>query len=268
VGSGVRAVDIAADSSVLDDVALACHSFAPGTLVVLADGSTKPIDNVVVGDKVRTTGPATGKMVVRSVTAQHFNYDTDMADVTVRDASGHVSTIHTTQLHRFWDDSRGGGVDARALSPGDQLHAGDGVVLMVAVVRDWTAANWMYDITVDGVHTFYVGVGSSAILVHNCDLPGMPTDHAHFPSQQDALNAALQDNGVVTSDAPRAVYGQNPNMLGPNGGPSWQIDGLNSSGDLVTIEQHPPHFFNDTGTGFGPHYKGPDGFHYFWDGGG
>lgn len=60
------------------------HSFAPGTLVLMADGSHRPIEKVKVGDKVIATDPKTGKATARAVTALHTNQDTDLTDVTVK----------------------------------------------------------------------------------------------------------------------------------------------------------------------------------------
>ncbi|MEU6098672.1 hypothetical protein [Streptomyces sp. NPDC047079] len=42
----------------------------PGTKVLMADGSTKPIEKVKAGDKVVTTDPKTGETRVETVTAE------------------------------------------------------------------------------------------------------------------------------------------------------------------------------------------------------
>jgi hypothetical protein len=71
------------------ELGLVCHSFAPRTEVVMADGSLKQIADVKVGDRDRTTDPATGKAVVRMVTALH-HHDTDLADLVVRGCSDYL----------------------------------------------------------------------------------------------------------------------------------------------------------------------------------
>jgi hypothetical protein len=53
-------------------------------LVVLADGSTKAVIKVVVGDREHSTDPATVQTVVRTVTALHRN--DDPSDCTSSDA--------------------------------------------------------------------------------------------------------------------------------------------------------------------------------------
>ena len=151
------------------DLGFVCHSFAPSTLVVLADGTHKAIADVVVGDRVRATDPATGETVVRTVTRLHRNHDSDLTDITVRDGDGHLSVVHTTQLHRFWNNTRGGWVNAVDLKAGERLHGTDNVELVeVVAVHSSNDLQWMYDLTVDDVHTYYVVTGDNPILVHNC----------------------------------------------------------------------------------------------------
>lgn len=78
----------------------------------MADGGHNQIGDVQASDRVRTPDPKTGTTVVRPVTARHVDHDTDLADLTVRDAADHESTIHTTQHHKFWSDSRRAWIEA------------------------------------------------------------------------------------------------------------------------------------------------------------
>ncbi|NED79134.1 hypothetical protein G3I76_03365, partial [Streptomyces sp. SID11233] len=55
------------------DAGKACsvnNSFTPGTRVLMADGTTKAIKDVKVGDKVVATNPETGSRTVETVTAE------------------------------------------------------------------------------------------------------------------------------------------------------------------------------------------------------
>ncbi|MFV2013776.1 MULTISPECIES: Hint domain-containing protein, partial [unclassified Micromonospora] len=45
------------------------NSFTPGTKVLTADGTTKPIEQVKPGDKVIATDPETGTTSIETVTA-------------------------------------------------------------------------------------------------------------------------------------------------------------------------------------------------------
>jgi len=165
--SGTRA------SAASEDLTGSCHSFSGGTLVLMADGERKRIADVKVGDKVLATDPVTGKTTARTVTALHRNQDADLADLVVRDGSGKESIVHTTQHHRFWDDTSHRWVDAADLTIGDQLHVDDGSHVTVDSVVSLSGLESMYDLTVDDVHSYYVLAGDEPVLVHNCNLLGL-----------------------------------------------------------------------------------------------
>ena len=56
-------------------------------------------------------------------------------------------------------------------------------------------------------------------------------------------------------------FWDNPNMSG-----AMDITGMRQDSTLVFgMQWHPPHSWPDAGVSFGEHYKGPDGFHYFWN---
>ena len=45
------------------------------------------------------------------------------------------------------------------------------------------------------------------------------------------------------------MFGENPNLIGPNGEPWYQLDAINDDGDLVTIDNHANgHYFDDNNT--------------------
>jgi RHS repeat-associated protein len=46
-----------------------CNSFVPGTLVLMADGTSKPIEKLKLGDRVLATNPGTGKTSIQPVVA-------------------------------------------------------------------------------------------------------------------------------------------------------------------------------------------------------
>jgi hypothetical protein len=148
------------------------NSFTADTRVLMADGSTTPISQVTAGDRVRATDPETGATVTETVTRQLVHQDTELADLTVRDADGDTAVVHTTRHHPFWvDDSATGWVNAEDLQPDDRLHvSGDGTA-RVDSVRTFAGAQLMYDLTVDNVHTFYVEAGDTPVLVHNVSCP-------------------------------------------------------------------------------------------------
>jgi hypothetical protein len=143
------------------------NSFAPGTNIAMADGTTKPIDQVKTGDQVITTDPNTGNTTSKTVTATHINNDTDLADITVRDGQG-SHTIHTTQNHPFWDATTGTWTPAAGLRPGETLVTPDRTSVTVLKIETFDTAQDMYNLTVADIHTYYVVAGTTPVLVHNC----------------------------------------------------------------------------------------------------
>jgi|GEM_PF-685730 len=195
-----------AGGSRVDDVAGAAascarHSFAPDTRVRMADGTTKPIADVELGDEVLATDPQTGQSTARPVRLLHGHADRELTDVTVTDTTtGESTVVETTAHHPFWNATTGRWTDAADLRPGDRLRSPDGeTTQQVAAVRVWTGLTWMHDLTVDGVHTYYVVAADRPVLVHNC---GGYTDLYHGTSRQAADN--IRANGVDTGFSSRS----------------------------------------------------------------
>ncbi|MEH1055731.1 LamG-like jellyroll fold domain-containing protein [Micromonospora sp. CPCC 206171] len=144
------------------------HSFNPKTRVLMANGTSRPIEDVNVGDKVIATDPKTGKSEPKQVTQLHRNIDKDLTDLVVRDQKGKTSKIKTTQHHPFWNASDRKWDDAKDLKPGTALLVrGKGAVTVVAVANRFGAEE-MRDLTVEGTHTYYVVADDEPVLVHNC----------------------------------------------------------------------------------------------------
>ena len=141
-------------------------SFAPGTRVLMADGRTKPIGAIRVGDEVLATDPETGRTLGEPVTALHRNLDTELADVVVATPGGR-RTISTTRHHPFWNATVGDWTDAGDLRPRNVLGAYADHA-RVAWVHRYTGARFMHNLTVGDLHTYYVMAGATAVLVHNC----------------------------------------------------------------------------------------------------
>jgi hypothetical protein len=133
----------------------------------MADRTTKPIDQVKVGDRVLATDPVTGKMSGRPVTAVLIHHDNDLVDLIVKDPSGRTTVLHTTMSHPVWDKNRRAFVETGRLSPGDVLQDLHTRLTVVATVPLIGGQN-MYDLSVSAVHTFHVESGSASVLVHNC----------------------------------------------------------------------------------------------------
>jgi RHS repeat-associated protein len=134
------------------------NSFSLDTRVLLADGTTKPISEVRVGDKVLATDPETGATRAEEVTALHVNTDTALVDLTVDTADGHAVTVHTTEEHPFWSPQRQQWIDAGDLEPGEFLGAEKSRgTATVEHARAFTGRQTMYNLTVADLHTYYRG---------------------------------------------------------------------------------------------------------------
>ncbi|GGK51233.1 hypothetical protein GCM10010094_09330 [Streptomyces flaveus] len=161
---------IEAGVNAYEDVVTTCkvNSFPGDTRVLMADGSRKAIRDVREGDRVVAADPGTGRLRAESVT-DTFRHDTERL-VTIGLAGG--SSLDTTAGHKIRTSGRGW-VLASELRAGDRLISPDGTHRAVTGVRDRSglAPREVYDLTVDGLHTFYVrteGAGAADVMVHNC----------------------------------------------------------------------------------------------------
>ncbi len=147
-----------------------CNSFAPDTPVLMADGTTKPIKDIRIGDQVIATDPETGKTTPQTVTALHIHIDTNLTDLTVVGLGGIKGTLETTGHHKIWSETRQAWVPAAHLHVGEQLRtiSGDATI---ATTEPHIAAKVMHDLTVNTIHTYYVIAGTTPVLVHNCGGP-------------------------------------------------------------------------------------------------
>ena len=167
----VPATGVATNSGggVVDDLAGAACSFSGSTLVLMADGSRKPIEDVEVGDRVLATDPETGETAARDVTHLWVHQDT-VVDLIV---DGDVITA--TEDHPFWNDTDQKWQRADQLDEGDLVRSADGQLLRVDGLEEPTARSaTAYNLTVDDIHTYYVGAGDGSVLVHNTCGP-LPT---------------------------------------------------------------------------------------------
>jgi hypothetical protein len=146
------------------------HSFAPTTRVVMADGSTKPIAEINIGDKVKATDPATGKTEAKPVMALHLNRDKALTTVTLVAAGGATAVLATTQNHPFWDATSKTWVEAAKLVSGTSTtSSAEGAAQTVTRVDNHVGSQIMRDLTVADIHTYYVVAGGTPVLVHNDD---------------------------------------------------------------------------------------------------
>ncbi|MFF1449373.1 polymorphic toxin-type HINT domain-containing protein [Streptomyces sp. NPDC058274] len=228
------------------------NSFTPGTEVLMADGSTKPIEKIDLGDKVRATDPETGETSVQTITAEikgngvkhlvEITVDTDGAKGPVKD------TITATDGHPFWVPELGEWVDATDLKSGQWLETSSGTLVQITAVKRWTSQRaTVHNLTVSNVHTYYVVAGATPVLVHNCGVdpqsaPG-GKNGAAVSIKQVKMALGRADMSVAQYDIVHVpeirtagdglpAYGNSPHdgngrpNLGPRGRPVIQISNM------------------------------------------
>ncbi|MBB5920024.1 hypothetical protein FHR81_001054 [Actinoalloteichus hoggarensis] len=144
------------------------NSFAAGTEVLMADGSTKPIEEVEVGDEVLATDPTTGETGVQPVTATIVGDGVKhLVDITVVTEDGGSDTITATAEHPFWVADLNAWVDAEDLEPGHRFETADHRDASVTAIEAYAAPRQVHNLTVDRLGTYYVAAGTAPVLVHN-----------------------------------------------------------------------------------------------------
>jgi len=157
----------------LVDAAASCalggrKSFAADTPVLMADGTTKPIDHIRVGDQVLATDPYTGEQAAKTVTHVWVHTDT-LTDLALTDGT----TLTTTEDHPFWSATDHRFERADELAPGEKLLRADGHQATVTGLKPATSHQApAYNLTVADIHTYYVLAGDEPVLVHNGGVPG------------------------------------------------------------------------------------------------
>ncbi|TMR08216.1 hypothetical protein ETD86_48775 [Nonomuraea turkmeniaca] len=150
-----------------------CNSFTPDAEVLMADGTTKPISEVRVGDEVLATDPETGESQARPVLAVFAGEsERNLAQVTVTDrrrieAGDSGEVIVATDEHPFWVEKLDRWMFATDLKPCMWLRTSSGTYVQVTAVKRWTAIQQVHNLTVADIHTYYAVAGDTPVLVHN-----------------------------------------------------------------------------------------------------
>ncbi|WP_448700962.1 polymorphic toxin-type HINT domain-containing protein, partial [Streptomyces avidinii] len=162
----------AADSEAGAACPIKRNSFPTGARVHMADGTSKAIEDVQVGDEVLATDPQTGETEAKTVTATITTPDDkEFTDLTLTDDAnprGPPVTLTSTSHHPHWSETRRQWLDAGDFAEGEQLRQPDGSTLTVKATRNYPLAVTTHNLTVDDFHTYYVLAGATPVLVHNC----------------------------------------------------------------------------------------------------
>ena len=175
-----------------DSVKGGLRCFVASTPVQMADGSTKPIQQVQVGDQVLSRDPQTSKEEAKTATIER--HAPSVVDITPHDArTGKAETLTCTPEHPLYVQGQGW-VEAGSLGIGTSIVSRAGPALQV------TGLTWeknkaqelaagacssfggytVYNLTVEDDHTFFVGSAGGGTWVHNSKQPSGKCRRAVF----------------------------------------------------------------------------------------
>lgn len=133
--------------------------FVAGTPVLMADGSMKKIEDVVVGDIVESydTETITASISRVSKTYKHAN------NAVVELYSDDGLIVRTTPNHPIYAD--GEFKRAEELTVGAKMVDADGEAIVVSEIRTVAEDGMVFNLEVADTHTYFVG--EQKVLVHN-----------------------------------------------------------------------------------------------------
>ncbi|MEU4561953.1 polymorphic toxin-type HINT domain-containing protein [Actinoplanes sp. NPDC023936] len=167
------------------------NSFVAGTPVLLADGTSKAIENVRVGDRVLSTDPGTGVTDAQTVTDLITGTGTkNLVELTV-DTGDSTATVTATDDHPFWVPDLGRWRKADELAAGQWLRTSAGTWVQITAVQHSIRWTTVHNLTVSTHHTYYVLAGDTSLLTHNderwCDIEWQDLGDGWFESPSHLL---------------------------------------------------------------------------------
>jgi len=134
--------------------------FIAGTPVLLADGTTKPIEAVVIGDVVVSREEGTGNIHPQRVSRTWVHEV--QATLLLRLMNG--EKVETTKEHRFFVAGQGF-IGAGRLTLGANLNTTGEHAIQVTGMEPKGRSATVYNLEVENFHTYFVG--KDAVWVHN-----------------------------------------------------------------------------------------------------
>jgi hypothetical protein len=202
---------------VLGGAACAVNSFTPDTRVVLASGRTKAIGEISLGDEVLAEDPTTGERQARPVEAViRGDGVKQLVQITVAasDDPDEGKSVVATEGHPIWVEGPGEWREAGQIAVGDLLRTGAGTFVQVTAVRHFAQKQVVYNLTVSGLHTYFVQVGNSSVLTHNCGRKTYQTYTKPNPDTGEVYSGRTSGTGSPRENVARRDAGHHMNEKG------------------------------------------------------
>ena len=179
--------------------------FVAGTLVWMADGATKPIEQVKLGESVFSKNEKTGEVAAKRVTNTSVR-----PDIWTRKLSFEGGAVlETTDEHPLYVEGSGF-AKAKEVGIGSSIVTRAGPSAKVVAVEADVRQATVYNFTVDDFHTYFVGEDS--LWVHNTgpkdcqDAVTLVEDsNKRFPlthASQEKIFAEFKPQGEVFREVP------------------------------------------------------------------
>ncbi|MFB5759850.1 polymorphic toxin-type HINT domain-containing protein [Paenibacillus medicaginis] len=143
------------------DYAKACNCFTAGTKVQTDEGE-KPIEEIVIGDKVLAKSDKDGEVAYKEVVGLFQKQADKIYYVHIGD-----EIIEVTGEHPFWLDGKGWTL-VKDLNVGDLLVSSDGTKLAIDKIEKEPREATVYNFEVEDFNSYFVS--NLGIWVHNCEI--------------------------------------------------------------------------------------------------
>jgi hypothetical protein len=169
--------------------------FVAGTLVTLSDGARKPIEQLQVGDEVRSYNIERREFVAGKV-----------SKVMSRDVAEYLNIdgVLVTEEHPFWHVGRGEWVKAKDIKRNAFLLRDYGGTKVVNFVFKVSEPATVYNLTVDGEHNYFAG----GVLVHNKSVDDFDGATPHASGGMFTIPHAYGNEGFMLGNGDTASGGE------------------------------------------------------------